>query len=202
MSDRDPKFTSKFWQELNRLAGVKLLMSTAFHPQTDGTSERMIRTVAQILRTMVQPDQHDWAQKIPMTEFAINSSTSATTGFAPFELNYGYMPTILRGLENEPALPGVKNFAEQAVENVRQAHDAIIATRVSQTHQANKGRREENPDADPDFKVGKMAYLATANLSLPKGRARKLMPRFIGPYKIVGANTAASAYTLELPLDL
>lgn len=202
VSDRDPKFTSKFWRELNRLAGVKLLMSTAFHPQTDGTSERMIRTVTQILRTMVQPDQRDWATKIPMTEFAINSSTSSSTGFAPFELNYGYVPTMLRGLQDEAALPGVKTFAEQAVENVRQAHDAIIATRVSQTHHANKARRGENSETDPNFEVGKLAYLAMANLSMPKGRARKLMPRFIGPYKITGANTSASAYTLELPAEL
>lgn len=199
VSDRDPKFTSKFWREFVRLIGTKLLMSTAFHPQTDGMSERTIRTVTQILRAMVRPDQTDWVKKVPMVEFALNSSVSSTTGFAPFELNYGYMPVMMRTLEREPALPGVKEFAEQALANVRQAHDAIIASRVSQTHQANKDRRAENGRIDPDFEVGKLAYLSTTNLALPKGRARKLTPRYIGPYRIIGANAEASAYTLELP---
>ncbi len=62
VSDHDTKFTSKFWGELHRLVGVKLLMSTAFHPQTDGTSERMVRTMSQILRAMVRPDQRDWVE--------------------------------------------------------------------------------------------------------------------------------------------
>lgn len=202
VSDRDPKFTSKFWREFTRLIGTKLLMSTAFHPQTDGMSERTIRTVTQILRAMVQPDQTDWVRKVPMVEFAINSSASSTTGFAPFELNYGYMPTMMRALEPEPALPGVKEFAEQAIENVRQAHDSIITSRVSQTHHANKDRRSENNCTDPDFEVGKKAYLSTQNLALPKGRARKLTPRYIGPYNIIGANAESSAYTLELPHSL
>lgn len=141
VSDRDPKFTSKFWRELQRLMGVKLLMSTAFHPQTDGTSERMVRTVSQILRTMVRPDQRDWARKLPMVEFAVNSSRNSSTGFAPFELNYGYIPPMMREVEREPALPGVKDFAERAMEHLREAHDAIVASRVSQTHHANKSRR-------------------------------------------------------------
>ncbi len=202
VSDRDPKFTSKFWRELHRLMGIKLLMSTAFHPQTDGTSERMVRTVSQILRAMVQPDQRDWARRIPMTEFAINSSINASTGFAPFELVSGYMPTLIRDLAREPALPGVRDFAERAIANVQSAHDTIIASRVSQTHYANRHRREENTTDDPDFKVGGLAYLSTTNLSLPKGRARKLLPKFIGPYRIIAANPRTSTYTLELPPDL
>ena len=67
-------------------------MSTAFHPQTDGASERSIRTIAQILCSMISPDQKDWAEKVPMVKFTINSSVSSSTGFALFELTYGYMP--------------------------------------------------------------------------------------------------------------
>jgi transposase InsO family protein len=111
VSDRDAKFTSKFWRETHRLLGVKLLMSTAFHPQTDGASERSIRSVGQILRTLVRPDQRDWVHKVPLVEFAINSSISASTGFAPFELNYGYMPTFVRGITPQVATPpGVRHF--------------------------------------------------------------------------------------------
>ncbi len=202
VSDRDPKFTSKFWRELHRLVGVKLLMSTAFHPQTDGTSERMVRTVSQILRATVRPDQNDWAQRVPMAEFAVNSSINASTGYAPFELTGGYMPTMTRELAREPALPGVRDFAQRALDHLRDAHDTLIASRVSQTHHANTRRRDENGKEDPDFKTGSFAYLSTKNLSLPKGRARKLVPRYIGPYEILSCNPATSTYTLDLPPDL
>jgi len=58
-------------------------MSTAFHPQTDRVSERLIRTIVQILRSMISPDQKDWVEKVPMVEFMINLSVSGSTGFAP-----------------------------------------------------------------------------------------------------------------------
>ena len=68
---------------------------TAFHPQMDGVSEHTICTMAQILQAMVQPDQHNWVEKVPMVKYAINSSISNSTGFAPFELNYGHMPVMM-----------------------------------------------------------------------------------------------------------
>ena len=92
VSDRDTKFTSIFWKELHRFMGSKLLMSKAFHLQMDGATERANRSIAQILHTVVSNNQRDWSDKCPMVEFAINSSINATTGYAPFELNYGYMP--------------------------------------------------------------------------------------------------------------
>ena len=92
VSDRDTKFTSIFWKELHRLMESKLLMSTTFHPQTDGAMEQANRSIAQILRTVVANDQKDWSRKCLMGEFSINSSISTTTGYTPFELNYGYMP--------------------------------------------------------------------------------------------------------------
>ena len=203
VSDRDPKFTAKFWREVHRILGSRLLMSTAFHPQTDGTTERAVQTVSQVLRAMVRPDQTDWAAKLPLVEFAVNSSRNASTGFAPFELTYGYLPSMIREVRDEAVMPGVRDFAERALNNMLEAHDALIASRVVQTHYANQRRRSENPDeTEPDFAVGKLAYLATANLSMPKGRARKLMPKFIGPYKIVEAHPASSTYTLDLPPDL
>jgi hypothetical protein len=198
VSDRDPKFTSAFWQELQRLLGAKLRMSTAFHPQTDGATERAIRIVSQILRAEVSPDQKNWYEKLPMVEFAINSSISASTGFAPFELNYGYLPRMMAKLGANPEVPkGVRQFAETAALNLVAAHDAIIASRVEQTFQANKKRRKE-----PEYKMNDLAYLSTENLNLPKKRARKLLPRFIGPYRVIEVNPDLSTYTLELPEEL
>jgi hypothetical protein len=96
VSDRDSKFTSRWWKELQRILGTKLLMSTSFHPQTDGQSEHAICNVTQILRTVVQPDQTDCVEKIDMVEFAINSSISKSTGYAPLELSEGYMPSMIK----------------------------------------------------------------------------------------------------------
>ena len=91
VSDCNTKFMSTFWRELHRLMGIKLLMSTAFHPQTDGATEWASCSIGQILRMIINNDQKNWADKCPMVEFALNSSVSATTGFAPFELNQGYI---------------------------------------------------------------------------------------------------------------
>ena len=85
------------------------MMSTAFHLQTDGASERANRSVGQILWVMIEPSQTDWVNKLPLMEFAINSNISSSTGFAPFELNYGYMPTLIGGITPmEKAKPGVR----------------------------------------------------------------------------------------------
>jgi len=198
VSDRDSKFTSRWWKELHRVMGAKLLMSTSFHPQTDGQSERAIRNVAQILRTVVRSDQKDWITKINMVEFAINSSVSGMTGYAPFELNGAYMPSMIKEIRSDEVFAhGVKTFALEALQNVADAHDAIIETRVFQAENANKKRRDE-----PTITIGDLVFLSTANLNLPKGRARKLCPKFIGPYKVAEARPETSTYTLELPAAL
>ena len=125
--DHDSKFTSKFWRETHKLLGTKLLMLTSFHLQTDGASERTIRLVTQILRAIVCLDQWDWAEKIPMVEFTLNSAISTSSGFAPFELSYGYVPSINPGIIPESsAVPGVKYFVARALRNLLHAHNAII----------------------------------------------------------------------------
>ena len=70
-------------------------MSTSFHPQTDGATERMNHSIGQILPLTVNADQKNWVEKCPMLEFAINSSISESIGFAPFELDGGYMPSMI-----------------------------------------------------------------------------------------------------------
>jgi hypothetical protein len=173
-------------------------MSTSFHPQTDGASERAIRSVAQILRASVRPDQRDWSAKIPMVEFALNSAISSSSGFAPFELNYGYMPSINPGFTPEPTgMPGVKQFVARALRNLADAHDAIIESRVRQTHNANRHRRQ-----DDTFEPGDLVFVSTADLSLPKGRAIKLLPKYVGPFRVLDARPDTSNYKIELPARL
>ncbi|KIK12982.1 hypothetical protein PISMIDRAFT_18316 [Pisolithus microcarpus 441] len=181
VSDRDTKFTSQFWRE------------------TDGASEQAIRNVSQILRGLVSPDQQDWAEKLLMVEFAINSSISSSTGFAPFELTYRYLPRSLPNIEEQSAAtaPGVTSFVRRVRENLAMAHDAIIKACVVQTHHTNKRRKEGGK-----YDEGDLVYLSMKNLTLPKGRARKLLPKYIGPMKIIRANPSTDTYTLELPKQL
>src|SRR6266700_1424355 len=168
----------------------------AFHPQADGQVERMIQTIVQILWAMVRPDQKDWAMKLSMAEFAINASTNASTGYAPFELVYGFM---LRMMMEIPPLdyPRVVDFANKVKENLQRAHNAIIHNCIQQTIQANKRRCPDLP-----LEKGELAYLSMDKLNLPKGRAGKLMLLYIGLYKILEAFPETSNYILKLPPQL
>jgi hypothetical protein len=197
VSDRDAKFTARFWRELHRAMGTKLLMSTSFHPQTDGHSERVIRSIGQILRSTVEPDQKNWRPRTPLVEFALNSSINSSSGFAPFELNYGYMPQLVPFPTDDIKYRGVKEFAQRARANLEIAHDAIIEARVNATYQANKLRSDE-----PVYQIGDLVYLSTANLNLPKRRARKLAPKYIGPFAITKALPETSDYDLALSEEL
>ena len=108
VSDRDPKFTSKFLKELHRLMGTKLLMSTSFHPQTDGATEQANPSIGQVLRALVRNSQNEGAEHCPMVEFALNSSVSA-------RLNYGYILQLGQCLNTDTKFVGVRQFAEQAL---------------------------------------------------------------------------------------
>src|SRR5882762_808050 len=112
VSDRDSKFTARFWRELHRALGTKLLMSTSFHPQTDGYSKRVIHSIGQILRSVVSPDQNDWVPRIPLTEFTLNSSINNSSGFAPFELSYEYMPRLAPFPTHDIKYHGVEEFTQ------------------------------------------------------------------------------------------
>ena len=136
VSDRDTRFTSIFWKELQKLMGTKLRMSTAFHPQTDGATEWANWLVAQILQTVVDNDQKNWSEKCSMAEFALNSSVNATNGYAPFELNYGYMPWSEQHISMNTTFKGVQ-FSQQVLWNLIDAHNTILEHRVMQMHYSN-----------------------------------------------------------------
>jgi hypothetical protein len=133
-----------------------------------------------------------------MVEFALNSAISSSSGFTPFELNYGYTPNVSPGIVPEPqGVPGVKHFVARAMQNLADAHDAIIESRVHQTYHANCRRRE-----DDSFTVGDLVYVSSADLSLPKGRASKLLPKYVGPFKVLVTQQSTSSYKVELPNQL
>jgi hypothetical protein len=113
VSDHDKLFTSKFWKALHRLTGVKLKMSTAYHPQTDGASERTNKTVDQALRFFVDRHQTGWVNALPRVRFNIMSTTNASTGYTPFHLHLGRSPRLIPPLTNEEIKKNTKRFSKQ-----------------------------------------------------------------------------------------
>ncbi|MBT0984542.1 hypothetical protein KJ032_26235, partial [Salmonella enterica subsp. enterica serovar Typhimurium] len=89
ISDRDPRFTSKFWIAFQEALGTRLLYSTAYHPQIDGQSERTIQTLEDMLRSSVLQFGDGWHDCLDLMEFAYNNSYHSSIGMAPFEALYG-----------------------------------------------------------------------------------------------------------------
>ena len=89
VSDRDPRFTSRFWESLNRALGTKLRLSLSYHPQTDGQTERTIQSLEDLLRACVLEQKGSWESFLPLIEFTYNNSFHSTIGMAPYEALYG-----------------------------------------------------------------------------------------------------------------
>lgn len=139
----------------------------------------------------MRPDQKDWVQHLPTIELAMNMARSETTGFSPFFMNYGQMQCSLVWT-SESEYPGVQVFAQQMKEAIMTAHDAIIEACVGQVVQVNKHRRPAS------FTKGDLVYLSTKNLSLPKGHTQKLVPKYLGPFRISRVLVEGATYQLDL----
>jgi hypothetical protein len=196
-SDRDKLFTSHFWKELCKKLRIHLRMSTSFHPETDGSSERSNKTLIESLRHYVNERQTDWADHLIAVEMCMNNSKNATTGKAPTELLFGTPIRLTPPVRTSNTVPAVTDFLERIRESTAIARDNHVVAKTHQTTYANKERRPE-----PDYKVGDQVFLNTKNLRLrikQKGRSAKFIARFIGPFPITKAKRKTSTYTLELP---
>src|SRR5438046_9003992 len=138
VSDRDPRFTAKFWQALQNALGIKLLMSTAEHPQTDGQAEATVKTIQKMLRPFVFQGQ-DWKELLPTLEFAYNDTIQSSTGQTPFYLNYGYHPTGVT--RHEPVNnPHAEDQVQYLLQLQEAARDAINDAQQVQRRNADKKR--------------------------------------------------------------
>ncbi|KAJ9507837.1 hypothetical protein QJQ45_019250, partial [Haematococcus lacustris] len=200
ISDRDPKFTSDFWTSLFHLTGTRLLLSSAYHPQTDGQTERANRTVEDMLRPYVNDHKSDWDQHLAAVEFAYNSSEHVGTGFTPFYLNYGQHPTTPSALLLPPPTLVPSQTAEDFVTSMRNnltaARSALQRSIDTQKLHADQHRRHE------EFEVGDLVLLSCANLNLQTAvNSAKLQPRFVGPFKVLAKHSPVS-YKLDLPSSM
>ena len=192
VSDRDSLFTSEFWDELTASLGTHLAMSTAYHPATDGQTERTNRTLEEMLRHFVSPTQDDWDKHLDAAEFAINNAWQESVQNTPFMLNTGQHPLTPASIDIDFKIPAAKAFSEDLQEAVELAKSAWTSAQQRQAQYANQKRR------DVHYKVGDSLLLSTKNIRLKNPGARKLLPKWIGPYKVL-SKVGKVAYHLDLP---
>ena len=189
VSDRDPRFTADFWKELWKSIGTQLRMSTADHPQTDGQTEVVNRTINWMLRTTLVND--DWESRLPDLEFAYNSLVNRTTGKSPFEIIYGYLPTTPATI-NSTQKPTTDSI-EDRFANVR---DAMIIAQQAQKQQTDLHRLETK------HQVGDLVLLHASRMQggprTQRTSKHKWQELWRGPYTIK-ATHGDNAYTLEMP---
>ena len=198
ISDRDPRFTSRFWMILMKELGIKLNLSTAFHPQTDGQSERTIQILEDMLRSCVHHIKGHWNEYLSLEEFTYNNSYHSSIEMSPYEALYGKQcrtPLCWNGT-GERKLLGLE-IVQTIVDKVNVIRARLKAAQDRQKSYANKRRK------DLEFEVEYRVFL---KLSPWKGVVRfgkrgKLSPRYIGPFEIF-ERIGLMAYRLDLSEEL
>ena len=197
VSDRDVKFMSYFWKTLWGKLGTKLLFSTTCHPQTDGQTEVVNRTLSQLLRTMIKKNLREWEECLPHVEFAYNRAVHSTTQLCPFEVVYGFKPLTPLDLLPLPLHERVDMEASKRADYVKKIHEktreAIEKKGKSNAAARNTYRKEVL------FKPGDMVWVHLRKDRFPKLRKSKLKPRGAGPYKVL-AKINDNAYSIDIPI--
>ena len=193
ISDRGPQFASKITRAHNKALGIDTNLSTAYHPQSDGQSERMIQEVQKTLRPYMNHYQNNWNPQLSMVEFALNNSIRSSTGYTPFYLVLGQHPNpgkIPRDLSTMP--PTVEDFLS-GLQKTREIAERSLHKAAEQMKKFADRKRGPTPD----FEIGDKVLLDAANF--PSIRpSRKLGEKRYGPFKIIKKLSDLN-YQLELP---
>ncbi|GJV46791.1 putative reverse transcriptase domain-containing protein [Tanacetum coccineum] len=198
ISDRDGRFTSHLWQAFQEALGTRLDMSTAYHPQTDGQSERTIQTLEDMLRACVMDFGGSWDTHLLIIEFSYNNSYHTSIKCAPFEALYGAKcrsPVIWTEV-GESQLIGPE-IVQETTEKIVQIRERLKTARSRQKSYADKRRKPL------EFQVGDRVLLKVSPWKgvVRFGKKGKLAPRYVGPFEIV-EHVGPVAYRLKLPQEL
>lgn len=195
-SDRDPRFVGNFWKSLFAALGTTLNMSTAYHAQTNGQTERTNRTLEEYLRHYVKSKPQAWDEFLPLAEFAYNNSKQASTGFSPFELCYTHKPMApIDFLSSSPiTVPAVDSLLDTIKSQFMIARDRIHEAQTKQSSYSN------NQHTSKVFKSGDLVLLDAAHIDSPHSSSlpsTKFKPRWLGPFKILEVKRVTAK--LEIP---
>lgn len=195
ISDRGSQFTSSFWRTFQDELGTQVDLSTAFHPQTDGQSERTIQVLEDMLRACVLEFGGQWDQFLPLAEFAYNNSYNSSIQMAPFEALYGRRcRTPVGWFESTEPRPRGTDLIQEALEQVRVIQDRL---RTAQSRHQSYANRRHRPLRSS---VGDRVFLRVSPMKgvMRFGRRGKLSPRYIGPFEIL-RTVGEVTYELALP---
>ena len=196
LCDRGPQFVAEFMRELCRLLGVKVSSSTAYHPQTDGQTERVNQELEQYVRLFTNERQDDWDELLPLAEFAYNNHVHASTKQVPFYLDTGRLPRM--GFEpQQPAskVEAVNEFADRMQDSMDEARAALSKAKDDMARYYN-----QRHDPAPVFEVGDKVYLDASDIKTTRP-SKKLSHRYLGPFPIVRP-VGSHAYRLRLPRSM
>ena len=196
VSDRDSRFISHFWRSLWKLFKTSLDMSSAYHPQTDGQTEVVNRSLGNMLRCLVGKNLRSWDTVLCQAEFAHNHAHKRSLGFSPFKVVYGVIPRGPLGLMVTPQPGEFHGRAEELIRELHSVHeraqDNLAGTVLKYKRDADSRRREVH------FQVGDHVWAVMTKERFPTGQYNKLKPRKIGPVEII-EKINANAYRLLLP---
>ncbi len=195
VSDRGPQFTSRFWRAFCQSLGTKASLSSGFHPESNGQTERINQDLESTLRCMVGSNPSSWSSYLIWAEYAHNTLRSSSTGRSPFECQFGYAPTLFPEQETEVAVPSVQTHIMRCRRIWRTVRAKLLRTSGQHQIQANRRRRPA-----PSLRVGQRVWLSTRNLPL-RVESRKLNQKFVGPFKIARRVNPVT-YRLTLPRSL
>lgn len=195
VSDRGPQFSSQVWRAFCRALGASASLSSGYHPQSNGQTERANQNLETALRCVCARHPASWSQHLPWIEYAHNSFSSSATGMSPFMCMFGFQPPLFPAQEVEVAVPSIQEHVRRCRLVWSQARDALLRTTTRNQRLADRHRAPT-----PEYRPGQRVWLSSKDLPLQVD-SRKLAPRYIGPFE-VDKIINPSAVRLKLPRSL
>ena len=196
VSDRDVKFMSYLWKSLMAKLGVKLLFSSSSHPQTDGQTEVVNRSLGTLLRVLIKKNLKNWEECIPHAEFAYNRAKHSATNMSPFKVVYGFEPLTALDILPLPLHQRVNMDFDKRAEYIKSIHEETRAT--LERHAKLQADYIDMKKKEMISQEGDLVWLHLRTDRFPQERNSKLKPRGDGPFKVL-KRINNNAYIIDIP---